>query len=125
MSGRAAVVVAITLALVGAVGGCNDHVDQQRLAIGNPCNTSGQCGTGKFFCDTSHPNGYCKADCNKDLDCPPGAVCVGAGLILSGACEKTCPDGVSDCRAGDLCTTGAASAPFCAAPVIVDGGGAD
>jgi hypothetical protein len=113
---RAAVVVALLLA------GCNTHVDEQRLPIGNPCNTSGQCGTGKYFCDTSHANGYCKAMCGKDADCPSGAVCVGAGMILSGACEKTCPNGVSDCRAGDLCQTGEASGAFCAPPPIVDGG---
>jgi hypothetical protein len=128
MNGRAAV-VAISLGLgLGFVAvGCADHVDQQRLAIGNPCNSSGQCGTGKFFCDTSHPNGYCKADCMKDLDCPPEAVCVGAGMITSGVCEKLCPDGDSDCRTGDVCTTASteASAPFCAAPLPVDGGFGD
>ena len=56
----------VMAALVAACfAGCNTHVDEQRLAIGNPCNTSGQCGTGKFFCDTTHPNGYCKAMCSQ------------------------------------------------------------
>jgi hypothetical protein len=112
--------VLVVVALVG--GACGRHLDEQRLAIGNPCNTSGQCGTGKFFCDTSHVNGYCKASCGKDSDCPSGAVCVGAGMILSGECAKTCPNGAADCRAGDLCQTGEASAPFCDQPPIVDGG---
>ena len=58
---------AFTLALVAS---CNSNSDVQRLPIGSPCNTSGQCGTGKFFCDTGHPNGYCKADCHGDGDCP-------------------------------------------------------
>ena len=107
--GRSALVVVALLAA------CNTHVDEERLPIGNACNTSGQCGTGKYFCDTTHANGYCKAICAKDGDCPAGAVCVGAGMILSGACEKTCAS-ASDCRAGDSCLTGDASAAFCAPP---------
>ena len=113
--------LAVVIALAGAA--CHGHVDEQRLAIGSPCNTSGQCGTGRFYCDTTHANGYCKASCDKDADCPSGSVCVGAGMILSGACEKACPDGVGDCRAGDLCLTGDASAAFCDQPPMPDGGG--
>jgi hypothetical protein len=101
--------------------GCGTHVDEQRLGIGSACNTSGQCGTGKFFCDLSHANGYCKADCRKDADCPPGAVCVGAGLILSGACAATCAS-AADCRAGDVCLAGDASASYCDQPPLFDGG---
>ena len=41
-------------------------------------------------------------------------------MILSGACEKACPNGGSDCRAGDLCQTGEASAAYCDKPPIVD-----
>ena len=122
----AGIVVVVALVVALAVS-CADHVDEQRLPIGSPCNTSGQCGLGRFFCDTAHPNGYCKASCARDADCPAGSVCVGAGMILAGACEKTCPDGVTDCRAGDVCTPAGdqASAPTCDAPAIVDGGGSD
>jgi len=102
--------------------GCNRHIDEQRLPIGNPCNSSGQCGTGKFFCDTTHPNGYCKAICGKDVDCPSGSVCVGAGILMNGACAKVCPNGVSDCRAGDICASVEASAAYCDQPPMPDAG---
>ena len=102
---------AVAMALwVGAfaASGCGTRIDSQRLPIGGPCNSSGQCGTGKFFCDTSHPNGYCKADCKSDADCPQGSICVSA------ACEKTCAT-VDECRAGDLCMAG-----YCDQPPIID-----
>ena len=114
---------ALVAALVGALG-CGTRIDSQRLPIGGPCNTSGQCGTGKFFCDTSHPNGYCKADCGKDADCPPGSICVGAGMILSGACAQACA-GAADCRAGDECMTMDASASYCDKPPVFDLAGSD
>lgn len=108
----------ITLALVA---GCNDsNANQQRLPIGSACNTSGQCGTGKFFCDTGHPNGYCKADCHADSDCPTGSVCAGAGMISPGECHKACPNGSNDCRVveGYVCKLmpDDASAQYCDVP---------
>jgi hypothetical protein len=116
---------ALAIAFV-IVAGCSTHVDQQRLPIGSACSTSGQCGTGKFFCDLSHANGYCKAECGKDADCPTGAVCVGAGMILAGACARACPNGAADCRAGDDCTSASDQASaFCAPPPIVDLGASD
>ena len=118
---RGALLLLVAAALAAAAA-CNSHVDEQRLAIGSACNTSGQCGTGKYFCDTSHPNGYCKALCGNDGDCPSGAVCVGAGLFLSGACAKVCPGGVAVCRAGDVCASDEASAAYCDKPPVVDGG---
>src|SRR5262245_29475980 len=113
------------IALLLAVA-CNRNTSNvQRLPIGHACTTSGQCGTGKFFCDLRHANGYCRADCGKDADCPSGSVCVGAGMILGGACAKTC-GGDSDCRVGEgyLCQLMAtdASSPYCAAPSPMDGG---
>ena len=119
-----AVAVALVIVACGAIG-CGTRIDSQRLPIGGPCNSSGQCGTGKFFCDTSHPNGYCKADCGSDADCPPGSVCVGAGLSLSGACAQTCPNGAADCRAGDECMTVDASAAYCDKPPVFDLSGSD
>jgi hypothetical protein len=116
-----AVVVAM---MMSAALGCGTRINAQRLPIGGPCNSSGQCGTGKFFCDTSHPNGYCKADCGRDADCPPGSVCVGAGLLTSGACARTCAS-ASDCRAGDECMTVDASAAYCDKPPVFDLSGSD
>jgi hypothetical protein len=119
MSARAFLVAA---ALLGA--GCPSKSDVQRLPIGVPCSTSGQCGTGKFFCAVTLPGGYCKADCKSDGDCPTGAACVGAGAML-GACAKRCPNGAADCRAGEgyLCVTPSmeASGPYCDFPMPLDG----
>lgn len=114
---RAFAFALISLALVAS---CNDNTDKQNLAIGSPCTTSGQCGTGKFFCDTAHPNGYCKADCHHDSDCPTGSVCAGAGMISPGECHKACPNGSNDCRVqeGYVCKLmpDDASAQYCDVP---------
>ncbi len=119
-----ACVIALSLALTA---GCSDNNSNvQRLPIGSACSTSGQCGTGKFFCDTEHPNGYCKADCHGDADCPTGSVCAGAGVVAPGACHKTCPNGPSDCRVseGYICKASPsdASSAYCDAPPGGDGG---
>ena len=97
------------------IAGCNDsNSNKQNQAIGTPCTTSGQCGTGKFFCDTTHANGYCKASCASDANCPQGSICVAS------ACERACVAD-ADCRAGDLCL-----APgYCDQPPVVDLGGSD
>jgi hypothetical protein len=114
-----AFLVAASLALLG----CPNSSDLQRLPIGVACSTSGQCGTGKFFCAVMLPNGYCKADCKSDGDCPSGSVCVGAA-VMTGACARRCPNGAGDCRAGEgyLCITpvGEASAAYCDAPTASD-----
>lgn len=108
------------------VAGCTED-NVQRLPIGSPCATSGQCGTGKFFCDTDHPNGYCKADCHKDVDCPKGAVCAGAGMVSPGECHKACPSGPADCRTaeGYICKMmpDDASAAYCDVPEAEEGDG--
>jgi hypothetical protein len=93
-----AILVACALALVA--GGCNSNDNVQRLPIGSACATSGQCGTGKFFCASDHPNGYCKADCHGDKDCPSGSVCAGAGMVALGQCHKVCDDD-GGCRAAE------------------------
>jgi hypothetical protein len=85
----------IAAALTCAVAACSES-NIQRLPIGAACSTSGQCGTGKFFCVTGHPNGYCKADCHTDKDCPAGSVCAGAGTISLGQCHKSCTMDVDD-----------------------------
>ena len=116
-------VLILALALVA---GCNDNADKQNLPIGSPCSTSGQCGTGKFFCDLGHPNGYCKADCHKDADCPTGAVCAGAGIVSPGECHKACPHGAADCRTaeGYVCKLmpDDASAQYCDVPEVAGDG---
>ncbi len=91
----------------------------QRAPIGSACATSGQSGTGAFYCDLSWPSGYCKEGCASDGDCPNGALCVGAGLVTGGTCLTACAHGAG-CRAGDLCM-GDASRSWCAAPELPDG----
>jgi hypothetical protein len=109
------------------VVGCSSKSDVQRLPIGSPCTTSGDCGTGKFFCATDHPNGYCKADCHKDGDCPTGSVCAGAGVVAPGECHKVCNQ-LSDCRTaeGYICKLNPddASHAYCDVPEPMGDGGA-
>jgi len=72
---------AVALCLA-SVAGCNDAgKDVQRLSIGSPCVTSGDCGTGRYFCATGEPNGYCQRECGKDADCPDGQICAPAGTL--------------------------------------------
>ena len=77
------------------IAACTSSGDTQKLAIGSPCKASADCGTGKFFCATDHPNGYCKKDCKVDADCPMGSVCAHDGSV--GECHKSC-NTVVDCR---------------------------
>jgi hypothetical protein len=115
------VAVAACLAIVAA--GCTPSTStSQRLPIGSACATSGQCGTGAFYCDVGWPSGYCKVTCSSDASCPNGAVCVGAGMLTSGSCLVPCQL-TSDCRDGYLCLGDAASSHmYCAAPPPTDGG---
>lgn len=116
------------LTLLICVAGCNDSTNVQRLPIGSPCMTSDQCGTGIYFCAVDHPNGYCKADCHTDSDCPTGSVCAGAGMVSPGECHKACPNGASDCRTaeGYICKMmpDDASAQYCDVPEPEGDGGA-
>jgi hypothetical protein len=115
------------LIVLALCAGCNDSTNVQRLPIGSPCTTSAQCGTGIFFCAVDHPNGYCKADCHKDADCPSGSVCAGAGAVSPGECHKTCTT-PSDCRIseGYLCKMmpDDASGSYCDIPEAGGDGGA-
>jgi len=114
---------AVALCLA-SVAGCNDAgKDVQRLSIGSPCVTSGDCGTGRYFCATGEPNGYCQRECGKDADCPDGSLCVGAGMVTSGACRKTC-NTLDDCRnaEGYVCAPTGAAHPFCDVVAPGDGG---
>jgi len=84
-----------TLFWLALIAGCNSDTPSQSLAIGSPCApdtpTSSVCCTfPTFFCDSDHPNGYCKKSCHKDADCPTGSVCAGAGTISPGECHKMC-----------------------------------
>jgi hypothetical protein len=115
----------ITITLIAA---CNDSTDVQRMPIGSPCLSSADCGTGKFFCDKDHPNGYCKASCHKDADCPSGSVCAGAGTVSPGECHKDCTQATkaTDCRIneGYICKAMPADAShdYCDVPEVGDGG---
>jgi hypothetical protein len=111
--------IAIALALAG---GCNDNSNVQRRPIGVACATSGQCGTGRFFCAGGQPSGYCSADCRGDGDCPAGSVCAGGPV---GDCRRSC-ETTSDCRSGEgySCVLGGASHAYCDVPAPQpDGGG--
>jgi hypothetical protein len=115
---------------------CDDNNSaKQLLPIGSPCPPDGPnssvCGTAPtFFCDSDHPNGYCKKSCHKDADCPAGSVCAGAGMISPGECHKTCTQATasSDCRysEGYVCKKmpDDASHDYCDVPEVTsaDGG---
>lgn len=118
------IVFACALAIVAA---CTSG-DNQKLPIGSPCKASADCGSGKFFCATDHPNGYCKAVCHSDADCPstsPGSVCAGAGSVSPGECHKVC-NAPADCRTseGYVCKTMPtdASHAYCDVAEVGDGG---
>jgi|SRR5581483_6638622 len=121
------IVYACALALIAA---CTNSGDTQRLAIGSPCKTTADCGTGKFFCATDHPNGYCKAVCHSDADCPSGSVCAGAGAVSPGECHKDCTQATksTDCRLteGYICKDmpDDASHDYCDVPEDTGDGGA-
>jgi len=110
------------------VAGCGNSTpaEVQLLPIGSPCQTSAECGTGKFYCDVDHPGGYCKRDCKVDTDCPTGSVCAGAGMIAPGGCHKKCTS-AADCRtaAGYICKMmpSDASGPYCDVPEPAAGDG--
>jgi hypothetical protein len=113
------------VALLLTVAACDEGVSDQRRPIGTSCATSGQCGTGKYFCSVGAPDGDCEAECSRDGDCPVGSVCVGAGMIMAGACHADCTAS-ADCRAGYVCTLSTeASHAFCEPPPAIDGGGTD
>jgi hypothetical protein len=107
--------------------GCNNSTNVQRLPIGSPCMTSDQCGSGVYFCAVDHPNGYCKADCHSDGDCPTGSVCAGAGMVSPGECHKKC-SAPADCRTaeGYICKMmpSDASSAYCDVPEGPGDGGA-
>ncbi len=105
-------------ALLGLlVAGCNPSsgASSQRFPIGNACVTSGQCGTGAYYCNLGWPGGYCTVSCRASADCPTGSLCVGATMMFSGACQVAC-NLTSDCRAGYQCLApvggGASSCAF-------------
>lgn len=114
----------VGMALLLTAAACDDGVSVQRRPIGATCATSGQCGTGKFFCDVGAPDGDCEADCRGDGDCPTGSLCVGAGVIFGGACHVGCM-AAADCRAGYACTLSAAAASAYCVPITADDGGVD
>jgi len=120
---------------IALIAGCNTNTDSQSLPIGSPCApdgpTSSVCGTfPTYFCDSDHPNGYCKKSCHKDADCPAGSVCAGAGMISPGECHKECTQATkaTDCRLneGYVCKSmpSDASHDYCDVPEMMtsDGG---
>jgi hypothetical protein len=105
---------------IGAAACTPSTSTTQRLPIGSACATSGQCGTGAFYCDVAWPSGYCKVSCSNDASCPSGAVCVGAGMLTSGSCLVPCQV-QGDCRSGYLCLGDRSSSHmYCSAPPVTD-----
>lgn len=76
------------------------------LPVGSACvadaPNSSACGdlASGYFCDSDHPNGYCKRSCHGDVDCPSGSVCAGAGMVAPGECHASCTQATKsvDCR---------------------------
>jgi hypothetical protein len=118
-AGLGATLVAIALAI--AATACTPSTSSSpRLPIGSACATSGQCGTGAFYCDLGWPSGYCKVPCTSDASCPGGTVCVGAGMLSGGACLVPCQV-TSDCRSGYSCLGDRTSSHmYCGVPPTTD-----
>jgi len=87
------VLIGCVLWFAASCGGAN-----QKLPIGSPCSASAQCGDDPFFCEKSHPGGYCKRDCKSDADCPSDSICAFSGAV--GECHKKC-DTDDDCRVAE------------------------
>src|SRR5262249_30283700 len=119
--------------------GSTNDMSVQTLPIGSPCAADGPytsvCGPKPpYFCDTDHPNGYCKTACHRDSDCPPGAVCAGAKAVAPGECHKSCTQATraTDCRLneGYICKDGPGGKPddanhdYCDMPEMMSDGGA-
>jgi hypothetical protein len=110
--------------------GTSTGTQSELVAIGSPCTTDSQCGTGPaFMCMVDHPGGYCSRHCdikNGDADCPAESICQFDGT--NGECHRKCAV-PSDCRAGYVCSPASsvpsnrASHAFCdMAPDDADGG---
>src|SRR5581483_3245833 len=94
----------VYLFALAILAGCGDSTtNKQILPIGSACTKSADCGTGAFFCDSDHPNGYCKRDCKADTDCPTGSVCAGVMGAVPGECHKKCTvaTAATDCRVSE------------------------
>jgi hypothetical protein len=120
------------LFLLVTLSGCPDGNNATDMSvaikpIGSPCTSDGPttsvCGPfPTYFCDSDHPNGYCKTACKKDTDCPMGALCAGAGMVSPGECHKKCTQATknADCRIseGYICKDmpGDASGDYCDVP---------
>jgi hypothetical protein len=126
--------IGFALVCLLSIAGCGGSSDSQRLPIGTACApdgpTSSACGSfPTFFCDSDHPNGYCKKSCHKDGDCPSGSVCAGAGTVSPGECHKECTQAskATDCRLseGYVCKDAPsdASHDYCDVPEVEAGDG--
>lgn len=133
--------VLISILLLAGCSGSSGNADMsmETLPIGSPCPpdgpTSSACGTfPTYFCDSDHPNGYCKKSCHSDADCPSGSVCAGAGKVAPGECHKECTQATADtdCRVseGYVCKDGPGGHPddashdYCDVPEPTSDGGA-
>jgi hypothetical protein len=87
--------IVFLLAFVGAAGCAEQYhstfhdAGTHFLPIGGACApdtaTTSQCGyPPQFYCA---PSGVCAGACNRTMDCPDGASCVGAGDMIVGECR--------------------------------------
>ena len=91
------------LALAGIVIGCAP-------AVGDDCETSGECPVGAI-CDVTAPGGYCTLEGCDSESCPDGSVCVEFNAEES-FCLKYC-EGDNECRSGYVCRDDVGTAGFC------------
>jgi hypothetical protein len=122
-STRRAAAFALAAVLIFAAACTPSTSTTQRMPIGAACATSGQCGTGAYYCDVGEPSGYCTVTCNSDGNCPSGSVCAGVTMLTAGICRVTCAASTTTtgCRAGYDCLTAGASHDYCAPPPATDG----
>ncbi len=113
---------------------CAACTDSNSKPIGSACvadsPSASVCGAfPKYFCDSDHPNGYCKAACKTNPDCPSGSVCAGAGVSKPGECHKICAQAsrAADCRVseGYVCkaTPDDSSGDYCDVPEAMPSSG--
>lgn len=107
------------LAIVALLAACTDPTGTQHLPIGSPCQSSGQCGSAPFVCNTNEPRGYCEKQCVTDGDCPADALC----SPIAKSCRRRCKL-PGDCRVGDgyACVALSPVTAVCEGGAPMDGG---
>jgi hypothetical protein len=107
------------LAIVALLAACTDAPGTQRLPVGSPCQSAGQCGTDPYVCNANEPRGYCEKGCVTDGDCPADSLCSPAARSCRRRCKLP-----SDCRTVDgySCVPLSTMTAVCESSVPMDGG---